>query len=304
LIRHLQHTEIDKPRWDQLIERCVNRMPYACSWWLDIACPGWEALIMDDYAVAMPLSRNRKLGTDYLFQPYFTQQLGVFSPDPVSDGTCSAFLASIPDHYRYIDIQLNAANRPNNKEFRFTARKNYTLDLSSSYQVLSSQFHRNCRRNIQKAIHSGLAVTQGPAPSVFTRFVHRHLRQKLSGPRPTFYPLLQRLAYTSLQNVTGNILGVYRHTGELTAAGWFVEAAGRYTFLVCASTPAGKENQAMFLLVDHAIREKAGTGLLFDFAGSNLPGIAYFNVGFGAREEFYLSVRRNQLPWPLRLLKR
>jgi hypothetical protein len=304
LIHHFLHTEIDKHRWDQLIDRCANRMPYAYSWWLDVACPGWEALVMDDYTIAMPLSRNRKLGMDYLFQPYFTQQLGIFAPDPVSDGACSAFLEAIPDHYRYIDIQLNTANRPGNNDFRFSSRKNYTLDLSSSYEVLSSHFHRNCRRNIQKAIHSGLAVAQGPSPSVFTRFVRQYLHQKLSGPRPIFYPLLQKIAFTSLQNNTGNILGVYKHTGELTAAGWFVEAAGRYTFQVCASTPGGKEHQAMFLLVDHAIREKAGTGLLFDFAGSNLPGIAYFNEGFGAREQFYISARRNHLPWPLRLLKR
>jgi hypothetical protein len=304
MIRYLHHTEIDKPRWDQLIDRCINRMPYAYSWWLDDACPGWEALILDDYAVVMPLSRNRKLGIDYLFQPYFTQQLGIFSPDPVDDGACSAFLSAIPDHYRYIDIQLNIANHPNNKDFRFTARKNYTLDLSSSYQILYSQFHRNCRRNIQKAIHSGLSVAEGPGPSVFARFVQRHLRQKLSGLRPVFYPLLQNIARTSLQNEKGHILGVYSHSGELTAAGWFVEAAGRYTFLVCASTREGKEHQAMFLLVDHAIREKAGTGLHFDFAGSNLPGIAYFNEGFGAREQFYLSSRRNLLPWPLRLFKK
>jgi hypothetical protein len=304
LIRHLLHTEIDKHRWDQLIDRCANRMPYAYSWWLNVACSGWEALVSDDYTAAMPLSRNRRLGIDYLYQPYFTQQLGIFSPDPLSDDACSSFLTAIPDRYRYIDIQLNTANHPGNKDFRFTTRKNYTLDLSSSYPALSSHYHRNCRRNIQKAIHSGLKVAPGPSPSVFSRFVQRNLHQKLSGPRPTFYPLLQKTTFTSLQNNTGNILGVYDRAGELISSGWFVETAGRYTFLVCASTPAGKEQQAMFLLVDHVIREKAGTALLFDFAGSNLPGIAYFNKGFGAREEFYLSARRNHLPWPLRLLKR
>jgi hypothetical protein len=83
-----------------------------------------------------------------------------------------------------------------------------------------------------------------------------------------------------------------------------VEAAGRYTFLVCASTPEGKKNQAMFLLVDDALREKAGSGLVYDFAGSNLPGISYFNQGFGANESFYTAVNRNLLPWPLRMFKR
>jgi len=244
------------------------------------------------------------MGIDYLYQPFFTQQLGVFSPDILSQVEIGDFLSAIPAVYRYIDIQLNPGNNTANRDFQHTARKNSTLDLSPAYIQLAANYHRNCRRNIRKAVHSGLKVKPGPGASVFTIFIQRHLDKKLTRTGKSFYPTLQQITNTSIQNGTGEILGVYKPDGDLLAAGWFVHAAGRYTFLVCASTLVGKEYQAMFLLVDHAIREKAGTGLLFDFAGSNIPGIAYFNLGFGAKESFYPALKRNLLPWPLNLIKK
>jgi len=304
LIQHLIHTEIDKHLWDTCIERSVNRMPYALSWWLDAACEGWEALVKDDYSAVMPLTRNRKLGFDYLYQPFFTQQLGVFSQQALSPEETDSFLAAIPSKYRYIDIQLNAANNPLNTAYSYTARKNYTLVLSPSYIRLSANFHRNCRRNIRKAALAGLEVTRGPAPTLFVRFVRQHLDARLRHTGKSFYPVLLQLTMRSIENGTGEIWSVYSTGKELMASAWFVNLSDRCLFLVCASTPAGKENKAMYLLVDEAIRNKAGTACIFDFSGSNLAGVAYFNAGFGSEESTYPAVRRNLLPWPLKLLKK
>ena len=304
MIVHLRQKEIDKNQWDNCIHHSINRMPYAFSWWLDAVCPGWEALIEDDYRAVMPLTGNSKLGIHYLYQPFFTQQLGVFSSDVLQTGEINLFLAAIPSSYPYIDIYLNIGNRPTDPSFKYISRRNCTLDLSRAYIQIATSYHRNCRRNIQKAIHAGLTVKRGPAPSVFTHFVRRHLDRQLKHTGKAFYPTLRQITQTSIQNGTGEILGVYEPGGEMVATGWFVQAAGRYTFLVCASTQDGKKNQAMFLLVDHAIREKSESGLLFDFAGSNIPGINDFNQGFGANESFYPALKRNLLPWPLKLIKK
>ena len=303
MIRHLLHTEIDRQRWDSCIEGSVNRLPYAFSWWLDAVCEGWEALVQDDYTAVMPLTHNRKMGIDYLFQPFFTQQLGVFSPDISAAREINPFLSAIPASYRFVDIQLNQDNSPSLATFKVHSKINATLDLSRDYAQLSSHYHRNCRRNIRKALHANLMVKPGPRPAVFARFIQKHLGKKLLRINNTFYPTLQRLSHITLQNGTGEILGVYKPGDELAAAGWFVEYAGRYVFLVCASTINGASQQAMFRLVDHVLHEKAGTGLTFDFAGSNIPGVRYFNQGFGAAESYYPAVKRNNLPWPLNLFR-
>jgi hypothetical protein len=63
------------------IARSFNGIVYAYSWYLDIVSPGWDALVKDDYKSVMPLTWRKKYGIKYLYQPFFTQQLGVFSSD-------------------------------------------------------------------------------------------------------------------------------------------------------------------------------------------------------------------------------
>jgi hypothetical protein len=303
LIRHLQHHEIDRQQWDSCIALSVNSLPYAFAWWLDAACPFWEAIVDDDYRAVMPLPAARRFGFDYIYQPYFTQQLGIFSQTDLTTEDANRFLRAIPVKYRYIYLHLNATNNPSDHSFTLAARNNHVLDISLPALQLYNQYHRNCRRNIQKAVHARLTVKPGPGPSVFVRFIKQNLERNLKGIKRNFYPVLLRLTAASILNRTGEIAGVYNPAGELLAAGWFVTVPGRCLFLVCASTPKGKENHAMYLLVNHMISDKAGAGLVFDFAGSNIPGVAYFNNGFGSDTTTYLSVQRNQLPWPFRLFK-
>lgn len=304
MIKYLLHSEIDKKQWDGCIEQSVNRLPYAYSWWLDIVSPGWEALVEDDYKAVMPLTGKSKYGFHYLYQPHLTQQLGVFSRSLPGSDIIDGFLEAIPAHYVYITIQLNSANKPTHKDFQYTSRKNFTLDLSGSYNIISAGYNRSCRRNLQKALHAGLTVGPGPEPHLFTRFVYNHLYRRIRDIQKSLYPKLQHLTTTSTANGTGKILGVYDRHGELLTAGWFVVHSGRCLSLVWASTPAGKDNNANFWLADHLIREKSGSDIIFDFTGSNLPGVAYFNAGFGSSESYYPAVKRNKLPWIVRLVKK
>lgn len=304
MVRHIRHNEIDRQRWDDCINRSVQRFPYACSWWLDVVCPAWEALVQDDYLAVMPLTGGRKYGINYLYQPYLTQQLGVFSPELVTQEETNLFLKAIPESFLFIDIQFNPQSNPSCYGYSYSIRKNFVLDLSKSYTSLSACYHRNCRRNIQKALNARYKVKEGPGPAAFVRFVERNLEQKLSFTDKKLFTVMEKACLSSRDNQTGEILGVYSPSGNLTAAAWFVHGTGRCLFTVCASTPEGRHNQAMYLLVDHKIKTLAGSGLILDFMGSDLSGVAYFNSGFGAISTNYLRVKSNHLPWPLRLIKK
>ena len=112
MIRCLENKAIDKPKWDALIAECGNI--YAYSWYLDIAHPGWDALVDDDYQAVMPLTGGKKFGVNYLFQPFFVQQLGVFSKTPMTEGKLNDFLDAIPDKYRFCELRLNESNTLDN----------------------------------------------------------------------------------------------------------------------------------------------------------------------------------------------
>ncbi len=303
MIRYTIHSDIDQKKWDQCIEQSLNPVPYSMSWWLNTVNPGWEALIEDDYEAVMPLTHKRKLGIHYLYQPFFSQQLGVFSSRVISATKTVAFLNAIPQKFRYIDIQLNRLNDPFESVFRCRLRNNYLLDLSDSYGELLSRYHRNCRRNVVKASHHHLKLKPGPGPAVFTRFVARHLDMKLKGINHDIYPLLEKICSMSLERGNGEIVGVYDGVGELLATGWFVQHMHRCVFLVCGSTEKGRNAFAMYFLIDQIIRKKAGTETILDFSGSDIPGVAYFNAGFGAIKSSYPAVVRNTLWGMVRKMK-
>lgn len=303
MILHLTHKEINKSKWDSCIHGSLSRLPYGLSWWLDIVSPDWEALILDDYTAIMPLTWKSRLGIYYIRQPWFTQQLGVFSPDTISHAVLVSFMDMIPEKYRYIEVQLNTSNIPVSGSFTLSFRSNYVLDLTSDYLVTARGYNRNCRRNIQKALNAGLHIKKGPGPTAFSRFTERNLDSSLR-KNAGLFESLPRIVQATIERECGEILGVYDRREELQAAGWFVNFGGRCLFMVCASTAAGKTNQAMHFLVDHKIRERSGSGQIFDFTGSNIPGVEYFNTGFGAVRQSYPALKMNRLPWILRWLKR
>jgi hypothetical protein len=92
--------------------------------------------------------------------------------------------------------------------------------------------------------------------------------------------------------------------GEITATYLVLVDNNFVYFLVGGSTEKGKQSGSFYLVTDAAIKDHAGSKRIFRFEGSDIPGIAFFNAQFGATVSHYLHVHRNNLPFPVNLLKR
>src|ERR1035437_3046922 len=136
MIHYFKHNEIDKIKWDHYIDRSAHNLIYAYSWYLDIVSPNWEALVEDDYKLVMPLTGNKKYGIHYLYPPYFAQQLGVFSKDKLSQTKVEEFLNAIPQHYKFLEINLNTHNTFDLPGFQIKKNTNIELSLDSPYEAL------------------------------------------------------------------------------------------------------------------------------------------------------------------------
>ena len=135
-IHYLRHNEIDRQKWDKCILSSVNGIIYAFSWYLDIVCEGWQALVSNDYEAVMPLPAFRKYGINYLAQPFFTQQLGVFSTKKMDEELITRFMLAIPPKFKYIDLKLNTFNLFNHPGFQVTRNVTYEMDLIQPYNQL------------------------------------------------------------------------------------------------------------------------------------------------------------------------
>src|SRR5687768_7577374 len=123
MISYVENKNIDRTRWDHLISQSSNGLIYGYSWFLDLVCDNWDALIEDDYRAILPLPRRKKYNIEYIFQPFYTNQFGIISQEEVSTEKVNSFLQSIPKRFRYVDLMLNFQNRTTVSDYKITERK-------------------------------------------------------------------------------------------------------------------------------------------------------------------------------------
>jgi hypothetical protein len=295
MIRYLRHNEIDYAMWDRCIERSVNGIVYAYSWYLDIVSPGWEALEEDDYTSVFPLPCFSKLGISYLRQPFFTQQLGLFSMNPLSEEAVTAYLNAIPTRYRFAEIHLNTFNRVNSSLFSVEMRRNHELELVRHYEAIAAGYSQNTRRNIRKATEAGVTVRRKIDPDDLIRLFRDNFGKKKGRLAYRDYLTITRLITHSLRNSAGLIIGAGTEPEKLDAAAFFLKDKNRFIFLFSASDFATRDNGAMFLLLDTFIREHCNRPMILDFEGGHVPNLGRFYKNFGASESGYPVVRLNRL---------
>ena len=81
--------------------------------------------------------------------------------------------------------------------------------------------------------------------------------------------------------------------GELHTAAFIGYSRTRCIYLNGCSNNTGKERRGMFILMDHLIQLHRGKKQIFDFEGSNIPGVARFFEGFGADRTVYQRIMRS-----------
>lgn len=293
-VRFVKHSDIDHQKWDGCINESINGMAYAYSWYLDEVSEDWDALVLDDYSAVMPLTMARKFGVSYLYQPFFTQQLGVFSTIGLSSDMVNSFLTSIPAKIRLVDISLNTfTNAEKIAGYKITQRVTYQLDLIETYSRLYQKYGKNNQRNLAKALALQVSIVRGVGVAAFLSFT----KENIKGDLPTkAMSIMGRLVSRLVSNGHGEVYGAYSQTNTLCAAALFVRYRGKSIYLLATSSQEGIANRAMFLLIDTFIQENSESATVLDFEGSSIPGVAKFYQGFGAVPVSFPHLFKHKLP--------
>ncbi|MFW5819976.1 MAG: GNAT family N-acetyltransferase [Bacteroidota bacterium] len=299
MIKYLHSGEIDRSKWDHCIRTSKQNLIYGFSWYLDLVSPRWEGLVLNDYKAIMPLTVKTRFGIKYMYQPLYAQQLGIYSRIYPDNQLTIDFLKTIPEEIRYVDYNLNSYHSMKGLKIKYSTRSNYELKLNTPYEVLESNFSSNTRRNIRKSLLNSELVND-VSPSELVRLKRQTQVIKMKNE---FYEWLNIYLHKLIQGGKGRIIGVM--AGEkLVAASFIVLSANKLYYLVSASNEQGKKTSAMFAIVDYIIGKYADTGLILDFEGSSIKGVARFFAGFGAGKKEYYNIRLNRLPFPLCIFKK
>ena len=303
-IKFVDNKDIDRTKWDQCIANSSFGIVYAYSWYLDRICPYWDALVWGNYLYVMPLVNNKKYGISYIYQPFFTQQLGIFSNFPPESDIVNQFLNSIPGKFRLTDMNLNLGNMPTADGYNIRKNTTYQLHLDSGADNIRTYYNSNTKRNIQKAIQNKISIFSVYDINQFLKFTQANLTKKSPEIKNKHYQALQKVISYALYHQLGEIYGAWDSANNLVASVFFLTSNQKSIYLAATSNQTGIEQSAMFLLIDTFIQNNAGKKQILDFEGSNISGIARFYAGFGALPETYYSVHQNQLPRLLQIFKK
>lgn len=300
-ITYIKHAEINSEKWNLCIANAPNSRLYANDWHLDRTADFWDALVWGDYEYVMPLPIRKKIGISYVYQPLYSQQLGIF-PSPNNE-IAAAFYHELIRKIRYSDVYINSENPiiKSNEALTFLPRKNYLLDLNNDLKTISSNYSKNTKRNIVKAFQNNLHLIEGIRLEEFLAFKKENLPVKIA--KSDVEKLKSIVAFGQYKGI-GEVYGVYSAENKLCAAVYFCRWKDRVIYLNAVSNEEGKELKAMYFLVENFIRSNAGRELKIDFEGSMIPGVERFYQGFGALPEIYFQLKINRLPLPLKWFKR
>ncbi|MFD2512682.1 peptidoglycan bridge formation glycyltransferase FemA/FemB family protein [Pontibacter locisalis] len=304
MLRYLLYKEINEEKWNDCVSASTERIVYAFSWYLNTVCMRWDAVVEEQegrYVSVFPLPLGRRWGQLGVLQPYFTQQLGLFTTKNTKHKNIEAYFELIPDRCKSIYLQLNTENSKviaDVEKYDQAERVTFHLDLKPKYEDLLNSY-RN-RHKLNKAKRASLQIKPldniNPLVSIFKATKGKELREV----KEKHYRLLARLYAILKQQNAAELLQAVDHEENTLAAALFIVQPEKIIFLFSGSSEEGRKAAAMTLILDHVISRYAGSNRVLDFEGSMVPSVAKFYANFGAAPVAYVSLSKQHKPWYLK----
>jgi hypothetical protein len=304
-ILFLQNSEINKAKWDESINVSENGLIYARTFYLNSIAPGWDALTGENYKWVLPLITRTKYGISYLYQPSFTQQLGIFY-QPGIIVPYKEIIGCLQQQYRFCEVNWNYAvsKIPSDLPLEINAANNFILDLSASYKNTAANYHGDLAKNLKRSARFQLFYRAHAEYDTCIRLYRQQYAIRMPHVKEIDYVNFRKICSCCQQN---NMLicreAVDQH-GTVLASVLLLTDSKRMYNLMNSTTDAGRKSEANHFLLDAVIKEFSGNNFILDFEGSDLPGVKTFYQNFGSINQPYVKLKYNRLLWPLKLLKK
>ncbi len=285
MIQYLKRNKIDIKLYDACIQESMNSRVYAFSWYLDCVADNWDVLVLNNYEAVMPLPWRRKIRLKYLYPPAWTQQLGIFSKENISEKLVLDFLDSIPKKFIKITVQLNSENSCS--LLKLEERTNFILPLNTPKSELIKGFNKNRKRALKKAKATSFQIEKNINLTTFLNFY-------LGEDKDYELTLNQIETLNNLLKSNHKSIHVWgvKIDNQLVTGFVWLKSANRITYLLPIATLEAKQKGLPTLLISELINEFSNSEMILDLEGSMIKGVAGFYKSFGAKKEVYYTFKK------------
>ncbi len=229
-----------------------------------------------------------------LVNPYFTPHCGPWTKD-LSEALMINTLKLLQDKYHELQFRPEIPFKKNISAFT-RSKVTFTLDLKYTEDVLWSKLGSDKRRQINKAQNLDHSIRKATIDEILYFF-------KLTARRNNYEIDLERLKL-KLKSQSQSYIPLLEIDGKAVGA-IFVVSDGKRAFYLGGGFDDKSEHSSLvnsFLIWNALIWAKKEGVDIFDFEGSEIPGIAEFYRRFGAEELNYFASSKlpkgfKQLQW-------
>ncbi len=317
--KYIKNKNIDRIKWDDCVSNSKNYRVYGLSWYLDIVCENWDAIVFEEYEAVFPVIYKKFLFIKTVYHPLFCQQLGLFYKSSFISKINEDFIINFHEKtlFKYFKnfsycatsefsrmlgvdknriITYNSNHRKINNFF-YSINNNFLLDLDKNYKDLSLKFKNNTKRNLKKSQQFQLKFINNLEIDFFMKLFRTNSSIKRSIKKFFFfnsnYLIVEKLIKISIEKERGNLVGVFDFENNLVSAAFFLNCRNRYTMLFNVTRPKYRHFHSMTFLINYFIKSNCMQKKILDFEGSNIPGVKKFYAGFGSCNYQYYKIQNN-----------
>lgn len=284
--------DVNRDKWDACVQGANNALVYGASWWMDHMADNWTGIIMNDYDAVMPVPWRKKWGVKYHYDLPFTQQLGIFFHNELTQ--IRPFSEGILEICRYGNYPFNYANHIGG-----VVQTNYIMPLENGYE---KGFANDVIQNIRRSAQMELQYLQAEFEEAIDVFRVEY-KQRIRVTEDE-YKKFEKLCVFIGKNGKLIVRKVTTQNGKLLAIALMPFYKERMYNLMNTTLAEGKKCEANYFLLNEIWKEFAGSNVIFDFEGSDIPGVKAFYRKFGAVNQPYVKMHFNRLPWPVKMVKK
>lgn len=291
---------LDVEKYDNCIRDSLQSRMFGFSWYLDIACPNWGAIVLDDYRAVMPVPWRKKYTINYVYPPLWILELGIFSYEKTDE---QPFIDALNKKFKFVELRLNSDNHFNEEASR--VRKQWQwISLAQDHSEILEGYRKDRKKDLKKAKDAGLNAIWKENTSGLVSLFKDNIGKRDKNIQTEDYARLTRLLEACLSKGVGELLSVYDALNNLVASAFFLKHQNTVTILLSSTDLKNRNNGANTFLIDNAIKKYQGDFEAFNFGGSSIPTVADYFKSFGAKTEDYAFIKYNRLPALVRLIRK
>jgi len=305
----------DKERYRALCAKEQSIPIYSMDWWLDCVCGEnkWDVLLYcsdskpEAIEAAFPFYSPYKKG---ITMPAFTQTMGIwFNPDFENENysknllrkqnICEQLIRRLPEH-TYLVQNFHHSFTDwlpfYHGDYQQTTRYTYIIPDIGNETLVWENFSKEMKKNIEKA-HTKykVIVKKGISTEDFLWLNEQIFKRR--GKTGIKLDVLKKIIEYNRTEGRGDIWGAYDEQNQLHAAQFIVWQENVAYCIAGGSNPDFRKSGAHALVMWEVIRFASTVSRSFDFAGSMMKGVEYFNRGFGAIQKPYFTISKGNRPW-------